>query len=188
MGYNAFIEDLLFGTDQGSRDDPDYWINQTLSPQGFASMIGGAIANAASNAASGIKKAIVPVQYRKAETKEEFLEQKKRKAEKARKKKCSGDGNKYKNPDQGVKGTIKNLLGMCNGNCPIKLDRKSLEHCWGECMQFSLKVTSNKDLTPGIWNTWGPWENEDGGKPCNHICGTADQIRRRTCTQKNTGD
>ena len=38
--YNAFIEDLLFGTDQGSRDDPDYWINQALSPQSFASMIG----------------------------------------------------------------------------------------------------------------------------------------------------
>ena len=82
-----------------------------------STMAGGAIANAASNVASGIKKKIVPVQYRKAETKEEFLEQKKRKAEKARKKKCSGDGNKYKNPDQGVKGTIKNLLGMCNGNC-----------------------------------------------------------------------
>ena len=78
-----------------------------------STITGGAIANAASD----IKKAIVPVEYRKAETKEEFLEQKKINAAKARKKKCSADGNKYKNPDQGVKGTIKNLLGMCNGNC-----------------------------------------------------------------------
>ena len=38
--YNAFIEDLLFGTDEGSNPDPDKWINEALSPQGFASMIG----------------------------------------------------------------------------------------------------------------------------------------------------
>ena len=112
--YNAFIEDLLFGdTQTGSNPDPDVWINEALSPQGFASMINGAV----SNAYSAVKKKI-PVEYRKAETKEEYLEQKKRKAEKARKKKCSASrAGAYNNPDEGVKGSIKNLLGMCNGNC-----------------------------------------------------------------------